>query len=67
MSFENGQYKRIISKWQGGAIKSQGAVDTMVLSMGQLFIAFMFIICSTFISLICFLIECLHFKISNPT
>ena len=50
-TFENGIYKKSSIKWLGGEIKSQAAGETMVLSMGQTFIAFIFIVLFVFLSL----------------
>ena len=61
-TFEYGIYKRSYSKWIGGEIKSQGAVDTMVLSIGQMFIAFLYILLFVFLSLFTLFMECLYKK-----
>ena len=56
-TFEYGILKRSMAKWLGGEIKSQVAADTMVLSMGQTFIAFIFIVLFVFLSLFTFFLE----------
>ena len=61
-TFEYGIYKRSTSKWMGGEIKSQGAVDTMVLSIGQMFIVFLFMALFSIVSLFILFLECLYFK-----
>ena len=61
-TLENGLYSRSSSKWVGGAIKSKGAADTMILSIGQMFIAFLFIFLFVIVSLFSLFLECLYIK-----
>ena len=61
-TFEYGILKRSMAKWLGGEIKSQVAADTMVLSMGQTFIAFIFMVLFLFISLPILLLEIIYSK-----
>ena len=56
-TFEHGIYKKSSIKWLGGEIKSQAAGETMVLSMGQTFIAFIFIVLFVFLSLFTLFLE----------
>ena len=64
-TLENGVYKRISFQWQGDKINTQTAVDTMVLSIGQMFIAFVFILLFFFMSLFTLCLECIYFKVSK--
>ena len=64
-TLENGVYKRISFQWQGDKINTQTAVDTMVLSIGQMFIAFVFMLLFLFMSLFTLCLECIYFKISK--
>ena len=61
-TLENGIYKTSSLKWVGREIKSQGAVDTMVLSIGQMFIVFLFMALFSIVSLFILFLECLYFK-----
>ena len=61
-TFENGIYKKSSIKWLGGEIKSQAAAETMVLSMGQTYIAFIFMVLFLFISLPILLLEIIYSK-----
>ena len=58
-TFEYGIFKRSYAKWLGDEIKSQGTVGTITLSMGQTFIAFIFIVLFIFLSLFTLFLECL--------
>ena len=58
-TFENGIFKRGYAKWLGDEIKSQGAVGTIMLSMGQTFIAFLFMVLFIFLSLFTLFLELL--------
>ena len=60
-AFGKGYYTKIVAKWMGGKIKSQRQTETMVLSIGQMFLSFIFIVSSLLISFICFTIECCYF------
>ena len=62
-SFECGHYQRILMKWVGDSIKSKGGSDTMILSIGQTFIAFIFMISSNVVALIILLLECSCYKL----
>ena len=67
-SFETGKYNRISLKWQGDEIKSNGEMD-MVLSSGQVFNNFiflvaMFVICS---GCFCLFLEVFYFHTFDKT
>ena len=64
-TLENGVYKRSSFRWVGSEMKSEVAVDTMVLSVGQTFIAFVFIVLFVFLSLITLFMECLYNKLKE--
>ena len=64
-TLENGVYKRSSFKWVGSEMKSEEAVDTMVLSIGQTFIAFVFIVLFVFLSLITLFLECLYNRLKK--
>ena len=64
-TLEKGVYKRSSFKWVGSEMKSEVAVDTMILSIGQTFIAFVFIVLFVFLSLITLFLECLYNKLKK--
>ena len=56
-TFEYGIFKRGYAKWLGGEIKSQAAGGTITLSMGQTFIAFLFMVLFILLSLFTLFLE----------
>ena len=64
-TLENGVYKKISFEWQGDQINTQAAVDTMVLSIGQMFIAFVFMAVFFFLSFFTLCLECAYLKVSK--
>ena len=62
-TLENGVYKRISFQWQGDKINTQTAVDTMVLSNGQMFIAFVFMAVFLFLSFFTLCLEYVYLKL----
>ena len=63
-TFEQGQYERIASSWQGQEISalSKNSVDTMILTSGQIFLIFGVLMLSLMSSLVCLLLEIIFFK-----
>ena len=57
---ESGQYLRIDSKWKGSKIPEAGAVEKLILTVGQTFLVFVFFLFSWGTSLIILSIECIH-------
>ena len=62
-TLENGVYKRISLAWQGDQINTQTAADTMVLSIGQMFIAFVFMAVFLFLSFFTLCLEYVYLKL----
>ena len=57
---ESGQYSRIDLKWKGYKIPEEGAAETMILTAGQAFLVFAFLLFFFGTSLILLSIECCH-------
>ena len=57
---ESGQYSRIDLKWKGSKIPEEGAAETMILTAGQAFLVFAFLLFFLGTSLILLGIECCH-------
>ena len=53
---ESGQYSRVDLKWKGAKIPQEGAAETMILSAGQIFLVFAFLLffCGTSLILLSF-------------
>ena len=58
-SFERGQYERVSEYWQGQEISasSKNSMDTMVLTIGQVFLIFGVLMLSLLSSLVCLVLE----------
>ena len=54
---ESGQYDRLALLWQGADIKSQGAVDVLILTPGQVFLIFSILLFFLFTAFICLALE----------
>ena len=57
---ESGQYLRIDSKWKGSKIPEAGAVEKLILTVGQTFLVFVFFLFFLGITLILLGMECCH-------
>ena len=69
-SFERGQYERVSRYWQGQeiSVSSKNSMDTLVLTIGQVFLIFGVLMLSLLSSLVCLVLEIIffHYKHSLP-